>query len=142
MAKINLNITGNYIVKYVKNGQKMKIINHAPQIIDADKKTIIKLSVYEEKNVFTTILKKSLYGFTEIFLICIPSISTAYYKKYYFEVNNDETDIYLSDNKLKGIEKYKTFHIDYLIDFISFIGIVLILALVIYIAIKTHWFEE
>lgn len=142
MAKINLNITGNYTVKYVKNGQKIRIINHVPQIIDADKKTIIKLSVYEEKNVFTTILKNSLYGFTKIFLICIPSINTAHYKKYYFKVINDETEIDLSDNKLKGIEKYKTFHIDYLIDFISFIGIFIILGLVIYIAIKTHWFEQ
>ena len=142
MAKINLNITGNYTVKYVKNGKKIKIINNVPQIIDADKKTIIKLSVYEEKNVFTTILKNSLYGFTKIFLICNPSIITAYYKKYYFEVINDETNIDLSGNKLKGIEKYKDFHIDYLIDFISFIGIFLILGLVIYIAIKTHWFEE
>ena len=142
MAKVDLNINGNYTVKYINNGCKVKSTYHFPQVIDVDNNSKIKLSIYDEKNVFLTILKKSLCGFVEIFLICYPSYERSFYKKFNFKVVDDKTNITINKKKLYGIEKFKEYHIDYLIDFISFLGILLILAIVLYLAIILHWFGQ
>jgi hypothetical protein len=142
MAKVNLNITGNYTIKYINGGHKVKSTDCFPQVIDVDKNSKIRLSIYNEKNVFLTILKKSLYGFIEIFLICFPSYETSIYKKYNFIVVDEETTITISKKKLYGLDNYKKYHIDFLIDFISFICMILILAFIVYLAIIFHWFEK
>lgn len=60
MAKVNLNITGNYTIKYINGGHKVKSTDCFPQVINVDKNSKIRLTIYNEKNVFLTILK-SLY---------------------------------------------------------------------------------
>ena len=142
MAQVNLNITENYTVKYINKGHKVKSTNCLPQVIDVDKNSKIKLSVYNEKNAFITILKKSLYGFVEIFLICFPTYQTSFYKKFIFKVVDEKTNITISKKKLYGTAEYKVYHIDYLIDFISVLCILLILAFIVYLAIIFHWFEK
>lgn len=142
MAKVNLNITGNYTIKYINEGHKVKSTDCFPQVIDVDKNSKIRLSIYNEKNVFLTILKKSLYGFIEIFLICFPSYETSFYKKYIFIVIDEETNITISKKKLYGLDNYKKYHIDFLINLISFICMILILAFIVYLAIIFHWFEK
>lgn len=142
MAKVNLNITGNYTIKYINGGHKVKSTDCFPQVINVDKNSKIRLTIYNEKNVFLTILKKSLYGFIEIFLICFPSYEASIYKKYIFIVVDEETNITISKKKLYGLDNYKKYHIDFLIDLISYICMILILAFIVYLAIIFHWFEK
>lgn len=142
MKKVNLNIIGNYTVKYSYKGEKIKENYHLPQEIEVDEDSSIQISIYENKNIFLTILKHALYGFVEIFLINYPDLKKAYFKKYFIKISNEYLDINQVGKKLTGVNKYKTLHIDYLIDFLSFILMLFILSLVVYFAIINHWFEQ